>query len=224
MVTTGKLRVAKADHASGPEGGTRRYRDPMFAETAIKVGEAGCALDPLSSQGVQAAMMSGFQAGIVVHTIRAYPDDAACARAYYRDAQREAFDRHRRTVAALYAAPTRFAHEPFWQARAAGVARRPAGDVPAVRPDQPLRLATEAQIKPTPVVDHDRIRLHDALHHPALERPIAFLDGIALAPLLRGIDGDAHAVLAGWAPRIAPQQGRRILSWLAERRILVPAG
>jgi len=37
MVTTGKLRVAKADHASGPEGGTRRYRDPMFAETAIKV-------------------------------------------------------------------------------------------------------------------------------------------------------------------------------------------
>jgi chemotaxis protein CheD len=34
---TGKLRVAETDQGSGPEGGARRYRDPMFPETAIKV-------------------------------------------------------------------------------------------------------------------------------------------------------------------------------------------
>jgi chemotaxis protein CheD len=37
MLRTGKLRVEKADNASDSASGPRRYRDPMFAETAIKV-------------------------------------------------------------------------------------------------------------------------------------------------------------------------------------------
>ena len=37
MLRTGKLRVEKTDNASDSGSGLRRYRDPMFAETAIKV-------------------------------------------------------------------------------------------------------------------------------------------------------------------------------------------
>lgn len=37
MLRTGKLRVEKTDNASDSGSGPRRYRDPMFAETAIKV-------------------------------------------------------------------------------------------------------------------------------------------------------------------------------------------
>jgi flavin-dependent dehydrogenase len=42
--------------------------DPV-SEHAIKVGDAAIALDPLSSQGVQAALRSAVQAAVVVHTI-----------------------------------------------------------------------------------------------------------------------------------------------------------
>ncbi len=201
---------------------TARRNGDCIGEAFVRIGEASFALDPLSSQGVQAAMMSGFQAAIVVHTIRAYPEDAACASTFYRDAQREGFTRHCRTVAGLYAEARRFAHEPFWQARAAGAAApAPSPAVATPLPDQPLRLAADAQIRPTPIIDHDRIRQRPALHHPVLERPVAFLEGVELTPLLQQVTGDARAVLTAWAASIPPQQGGRILAWLLQRGIVV---
>ena len=209
---------------------TARRSDECVADTVLKVGEASFALDPLSSQGVQAAMTSGVQASVVIHTMRTYPDDAEHAMAFYRASQRDGFARHRRFVARLYAAPRRFAGNPFWQARAAGAATaEPLPGAPsaqndrsALRLDRPLRLSADARIVPTPVIEGDRIRMRRALLHPALERPVAYLEGLALAPLLERAAGEPPAIVAAWAADLPPQQAWRVLSWLTACRILEP--
>src|SRR5262249_46654676 len=86
--------------------------------TAIKVGEAAFAIDALSSQGVQAAMMSGFVGATVVNPILRRPADVDAACALYHTRQDEIVERHRRMAAAFYAAHNTFREEPFWRARA----------------------------------------------------------------------------------------------------------
>lgn len=51
----------------------------------LAVGDAALALDPLSSQGVAAALRGAAQAAAVVHTRLRAPEHAALANAFYRD-------------------------------------------------------------------------------------------------------------------------------------------
>ena len=73
--------------------------DP-FSEHEIKVGDAAIALDPLSSQGVQAALRSAVQGGAVVHTLLS-GGDVGAALEFYRNAVTE-LAAHHQTIAAKY--------------------------------------------------------------------------------------------------------------------------
>jgi flavin-dependent dehydrogenase len=208
------------------DASTRRGAEPVSG-TSIAVGEASFSVDPLSSQGVQLAIVSGIHASIVVHTILSYPDEAESAKAFYRRAQRDAFDRHRRIAGRYYAAQARSCPTRFWRERSADAVEAPAPpvDKPGLAAPAKLQLAAEAEVKETPVIDGDRIRMAKALHHPALDHPIAYLNGVAVAPLLLRIaaGSDPRTLVDSWSPALAPAQAWRILHWLIERRVLVAA-
>lgn len=190
--------------------------DDPISPDHLRVGEASYAVDPLSSQGVQHALNSALQGSIALHTLMVSPADSAAAIEFYRTRVAEAFASSGRHAARIYAREDRYAAEPFWKRRAllpvnTGRAMRDAGPLPS---DRPLRLAPAARIADTPVLVNDRIRLMPALHHPDLVIPVAFLGGLALAPLLREVThGRTACELARRWP-LASVDSHRILEWL----------
>ncbi len=190
--------------------------DDPIGPNHLRVGEASYAVDPLSSQGVQHALSSALQGSIAMHTLLAAPANGEGAIEFYRARQAEAVADSARTAARIYAREDRFASEPFWSRRAAQPADVPLahterGPLPN---DRALRLAAAARIVYTPVLSGDRIRRMQALDHPRLARPVAFLGGVALAPLMRQVsDGRTAGELARcWPLDLA--DSRRVLEWL----------
>jgi len=190
--------------------------DDPIGPDHLCVGEASYAIDPLSSQGVQHALISALQGGVALHTLLAEPADGDAAIEFYRARQAAAAAASTRTCAQLYAQAERFADQPFWRRRAAA----PLAATPAARPsrplpdDRPLRLADAVRVADTPVLIGDRIRRIPALHHPALGSPAAFLGEIALTPLVGHLRrGCAAGDLARRWP-LAPRDSRRVLDWL----------
>ena len=190
--------------------------DDPIGPDHLRVGEASYAVDPLSSQGVQHALNSALQGSIALHTLMVAPADGATAIEFYRARQAEAVTTSARTAAQIYAREDRFASEPFWRRRAVLPAGTPLAP-PELRPlpnNRPLRLAAAVRIADTPVLAGDRIRRMPALHHPALVRPVAFLGGVALAPLVGEVsDGRTAGELACRWP-LAIADSRRVLEWL----------
>lgn len=192
-------------------------------EHAVRVGEAAFTLDPLSSSGVQVALQTGLAAAAAVHTILS-GGDAAAAIGFYADHQRHTVERHARTAAASYA--ERGGDEPFWRARAS--ATEPV--VPAPAPSaaggtltsllsRPVRLVPAAALAPTPCLVGDHVEMRRALTHPALGRPVAFLGGRDVAPVV-------DALVAAPTLRDVLEHHRAavpVAGWLAERGLLEPA-
>jgi flavin-dependent dehydrogenase len=205
--------------------------DRPVDETSIKVGEAAFALDPLSSQGVQAAVQTAIQGSIVAHTLLSCPAHAAAAVDFYRARQAEAVERHARLAARYYSEQRLFPESPFWRRRAApaDAGGRPAlllPDIPALVSDSPLRLAEGARLVSTPCIRGDLVVPLRALEHPGLERPVAFLGGIELAPLLEALPRRAtiSEILRKWAERVPSSEAVEVLRWMWRNRILTPAG
>lgn len=161
-----------------------------------------------------------------MHTLLTRPEHAELAMTFYRDRQQEAVTRHRAFSADFQALRNRPQPSPFRASRTGAPTPRvrPASEVPALNPDQPLRLADAARIVSVPVIDADRVVPGLALSHPGLERPVAFLGGVALAPLLQRMPEGLTAaqIVEHWSRRAARRQGRDILHWLWTRGIVVP--
>jgi flavin-dependent dehydrogenase len=192
---------------------------------SIKVGEASFSLDPLSSQGVQAAMSSGIQAAIVVHTMLTRPEDTEAAKTFYRDACKDTVARHRAAAARHYAAALGAAPTSFWRERAAPV-RAATSPTPVASPaffPGRARLSRDVRIADVPTIERDHIALRKGLDHPALERPFAYLDGVAVETLLERVaSSDSLEALGRELARdTSRERGLRMVSWLVERRILV---
>lgn len=198
-------------------------------ETCVKVGEAAFAIDPLSSSGVQTAIQTALGAAAAVHSILAQDGDTAAAVAFYAAQQRHAVDRHAATAASLYAEHRRHEHAAFWRRRSAGApSARSRGPVPRPLADLlalPVRLAPGAALQDTPCLVGDRVERRRALTHPVLDRPVAFLGGDELAPLLDMLHSSPslmHAIGA-WDHGLRTRRGHAIAGWLHARGLLVRA-
>ncbi|QEL13649.1 flavin-dependent monooxygenase QhpG [Limnoglobus roseus] len=149
----------------------------------IKVGEAAFAVDPISSQGVQTAIAQALGGTCVAHTLLAGAGTEAAV-TYYANRLREDADRHLRQAGVLYHEQWRHRPTAFWAARS-----RPAADEPRF-PDRPLDggqllvRAPAVRFVSAPVIRGDFVRTERAIVHPNLDRPIAFLGGVPVAPLL----------------------------------------
>jgi len=194
---------------------------------SIKVGDAGMALDPLASSGVQRAIQSALLGSVVVNTLVHRPRSRDLAQRFYRENLAEASDRHRSWARGYYAQVAGIQATRFWRERGdpadlAAVSRpEPAPPVP---PDTPLDLSSGVEIVELPCVLDRFIEARPAVRHPSLTSPVAFLGDVELAPLLRCVRGGMTSpeLLRSWMPRVPPEKGLSIAHWLMARGLLVP--
>ena len=206
------------------------YHDPdPIGITALRVGEAGFSIDPLSSQGVQSAMASAIQASIAVHTILTRAEHARLAIDFFRDRQRESVAMHARLSAGHYARQCELRPNAFWRARSRmppelGTPRFPP-TAPPLRGAQPIELSRAATVVETPVISGEIVVPGSALAHPNLERPVMYLDGLQIAPLIRRISPGiaADRVIEQWSAYAGRDRCQRILQWLWRHRVVIPS-
>ena len=196
-----------------------------IGDTFVKVGEACFAIDPLSSSGVQTAIQTGVAASAAVRSILAKDGDTSAAMQYYRELQEHSVRTHACLTARAYRDCEEYAEEPFWRRRAAQAS--------AVRPTQlstPLadllparvRLTRDAILVPSPCVVGDHVELRRALTHPTLSRPVAYLGGVEVAPLLDRLTDDRALgeVLTDWETMLASGAAVSIAGWLVQRGLI----
>ena len=184
--------------ADASEYTARRYAGAGF----LLAGDAGSAINPLSSFGVKKALASGWLAAVAAHTALVDPAMADQAFAF--------FDRRERAVVAAAARQaSRFAVEaaargnhPFWLVRAgspqasseavepdpAELSRDPAvlaafADL-RTRPAIHLRQAADVRIEPRAAIQGREIVLEPQIVSPAWPDGIRYLRGVDLVALL----------------------------------------
>jgi flavin-dependent dehydrogenase len=197
----------------------------------IRVGEANFALDPLSSTGLEKAMQTGLLAALVLHTMMLRPERAALCERFYGNRSRETVAAHERWSSHIYADVERFRHHPFWRARSAEP------ELPSQQMPPPDALKTEAlslrtrvrvsqqtRLAEEPCIVGDEIQLQPALFHPALERPVAFLEGARIEDLVQSVPYtiDLARLLMLWSELMPVQQAQRATAWMLKNHILEP--
>jgi flavin-dependent dehydrogenase len=203
----------------------------VVGEGWIKLGEAGFAIDPLSSTGVEKAIQTGLVGSSVLHTTLTRPAGAGLAAQLYRDRATESSTQHARWAAGHYAEVRRHADRPFWQRRAPveAISPRPAPPTRAQAPDL-LRhpgarvvLSPRASLLAVPCLQGDLVEAKLALHHPDLDRPVAYLGEIELGPLLDHLHQGTtlRALIQAWSERVTLDRALRIAGWLGDRGLLV---
>jgi len=226
------LAACRQGHPTGPAmvcDATSYTDDDPVATDLIKIGEALFSVDPLSSQGVQAALGTALHAAAVVNTLLRRPEDQALAERFYVERQRESVAFHSSTAGHLYAQVAVQQESAFWKQRA-GMEQKPipGNGIPQPAPlcrDIQLRLAAEACLLAIPCMEEGFIVHRQAVIHPGLSRPIVFLDNVALAPLVEclKIVHTVDEILDTWSRRIPWEQGMKILDWLWNRGLIVAA-
>ncbi|QSQ26843.1 tryptophan 7-halogenase [Pyxidicoccus parkwayensis] len=209
------------------------YRDAVPIERdCIKVGEASFSIDPLSSSGVQKALQTALSGAVAVHTLLVRPDNASAALRFYTEDQRESVARHAAWAAGYYAEHRTYRDRPFWKCRAqasptlGGLETRPPPLEGEALLHRRWRLDREVALVDTPCIVGDLIELRRALSHPRLGRPVAWLDGVELAPLVEGLrDGLTMPQLADtWGREVPFRRGVAILGWLYRQGLLAEVG
>ncbi len=182
---------------------TPRVEAQSVAPRVLKAGEAAFSIDPLSSQGVQAALRSGLQAAACVHTRLLRPQDEALVAAFHRAQVERTAARHARWAAQFAArAAQRFATA-FWRERAAGAsAEAPAEAGPLPPLEAWVALDAQAVRRRMPALSGDFVIEAEALLHPALEAPVCFIGGRPISALLDalGQPRPVRELLHRWRP------------------------
>ncbi len=200
----------------------------MASYPCIRVGDAALALDPLSSSGVQKAIQHAMSSAVVLHTMLESEAGAVLARRYFDEQLDRMALRHIVAVASQYAAVAAdWPDAPFWTDRAGTqetqranpvLTAAPADSLP--HPDAPLRRVAGGRVEQVPCVGQEWVQLIDALLHPELDDPVAFVNGHAVAPLWSSIrDGaSANDIVARWP--LPQREGRDLLRWFLQRGLL----
>jgi flavin-dependent dehydrogenase len=198
-------------------------------KSAIRVGDAGLALDPISSSGVQKAVQTALSGAIVVNTILRRPDAADAARRFYASNLERASDRHRLWAAAHYASAAVTRPGSFWARRATAPGLAPAtplAEPAALDPSVGLAVSHAVEFLELPCVVGTFVETRTAVSHPLLDEPVAFLGGWELAPLLHLAPKGSTAsdLVRAWSGHVPLDAGRAICDWLGRSGILVPVG
>lgn len=187
-----------------------RHAQP-WQDGLLKVGDAAFNVDPLSSSGTEKAMRCGLQAAVAIHTVLRAPSDEALAQRFYRDWVHEAALRHAQWACDFYARAWPDDAQPFWLER-----RR------VMMADLPRAPAMAGQAVELPCVVDDRVQSRLAYQHPGLDRPVAFVAGHELVPLMRMLPQQAslQQATAIWHSRMPYAAAHQIAAWLQERGVL----
>jgi 2-polyprenyl-6-methoxyphenol hydroxylase-like FAD-dependent oxidoreductase len=100
-----------------------------------------------------------------------------------------------------------------------------AGAPATMPPDAPLRLAAGVKIIDRPCLVDRFVETRAAVCFPSLSGPVAYLGGLELAPLLRGVQSGMtpSQLTRSWRRWVPPRTGLAIAQWLFSRGLLVPS-
>ena len=222
-------------HAITTHDATPSFAHHVVGPRLVCIGDAAMTLDPLSSQGVQTALSTAIQGSLVAHTILTVPEHTTAAIQFYEARCRERVIRHQRQTAHIYARQAVYPHTDFWRCRQVPHAVA-ALDPSVIFPHRPsltnlslppgYRLAEEARLVELPAVTGDIISLQPSLVHPALERPLTYVDGMPITQLLSAGASTgrvAHDVSPSLAAPAMCQKCAAVMRWLAGLGIIIPA-
>ena len=84
-----------------------------------------------------------------------------------------------------------------------------------------VHLSSDVRLVEEPCIIDNEICLSEAIKHPNFDRPLAFLGGVEIAPLLSMAprDTDVGHLLSLWSSRISVRQSGRIAAWLIQKRV-----
>src|SRR5207249_3238695 len=127
----------------------RRASGVLVRSDHILAGEAAFAFDPISSQGVMAAMRTGIHAAACIHTTLRHSDPALAAQFYEMRAE-STLRTHSELAGRSYGEAGK--ESAFWRNRttASGPVARPES-LPGL--EDRIRLSPEATIGPVPILD-----------------------------------------------------------------------
>jgi flavin-dependent dehydrogenase len=193
----------------------------------IKIGEAGVAIDPISSAGVQVAIQSAVGAAACVHSLRRDPGAVRLVAEFWRDELARRSKRHGLWSARFYGEAVERFDTNFWRDRSTSQEKGTLDIVnrqPLPTATVGLRLAPALRIVEVPSIVDDVIEQRRVAICPSLAEPIAFLDGADLPTLLERIlpGMTAAEVLTAWASLLHPLQATGILSWIWRRGLIEP--
>jgi hypothetical protein len=210
--------------ASAIGDATPRYADTPAGADWLRTGDAAVAPDPLSSQGMVAALRLSIQGAAVVHTILAGGDREA-ALAFFASAVASASARQVRQAAALYAAHRPPDASSFWQMRGAPVSAARDAAPASLRLRAMLSLASEAVLCQAPALVGDRILRVPAVHDPSEGVAVGWIAGIPadrlLAPLRQPISLDC--LYEAWSGLLPGSVWGPVLSALLQKGIVQSA-
>ena len=227
-----QFRLFPASYLKGIEGKVKacdassRYAENPIESDFIRIGDANLSVDPLSSQGVQLAVASGLQAAIVVNTLIKYSENTELAIAFYCTRQQEKIKQYVSKTVRFYQQVAAVRNQSFWHQRATAAKRSEATIFEEKRLDSKykIKLSDSANMNLTPIIKEDMIVSMPALHHDTLDRPVAFIGGVEIVPLLRQIRSGQtiQEVLETWSKTLPTELGFEIMTWLWFRKIIVP--
>lgn len=194
---------------------------------SIKVGDAALSIDPLSSSGVQKAIQTALSGAVVVNTLLRKPESSEAAMQFYRSSLADASERHSNWAAEYYstAAATRSAE--FWRQRASG--SFPAEAAPSFSAgdfaDEPLALSPDLTFVELPCIEGAFVTLKPALHHPSLDRPVTFVGGCEMPPLVQRVRTGMRPMEIAllWSDRVSIKAGLALTGWLISKGLLIRA-
>jgi len=203
-----------------------RYSENAVGPDFVRVGDANLSLDPLSSQGVLSAMASGLQAAVVVNTFVRRPGNTDIAIAFYLARQEENLRRHAAKTANFYEERSTVCDQPFWRRRAVAANDPKVTIFENKMPDDryQIQLSNTVRINSAPIIKEDMIVSAPTLYHDSLDRPVAFVGGVEIVPLLNQIrtGQTIQAVIQTWSQRLPIEICHEIMHWLWRRKIVAP--
>lgn len=200
--------------------------EECVTQQSIKVGDSALSIDPLSSSGMQKAIQTALSGAVIVNTLLRRPESSEAAMEFYRSSLADASERHCHWAGEYYAAAAATRTSGFWR-------RRALQSVPAEAPpsftasdfaDEPLALSPDLAFVELPCIDGGFVTVKLALRHPSLARPVTFVGGYEMPPLLRrvrrGMKPMEIALL--WSDRISINAGLALTGWLLGNGLLIP--
>ncbi len=201
--------------------------EQSVTHNSIKVGDAALSIDPLSSSGVQKAIQTALSGAVVVNTLlrRQGSEDAAVE--FYRSSLTHASERHRRWASQFYGAAAATRKSEFWRQRSSvdnpvvPVSALNAGDFA----DEQLALSLDLRLVESPCIDGEFVTLKTAMQHPALERPVTYVAGSEMPPLVRRLRRPMKPMEIAllWSDQVPIRTGLALTGWLISNGLLIRA-
>src|SRR5262249_42882378 len=142
----------------------------LTGECFIRVGEAAFSIDPLSSQGIQCAVISAIQGASVVHTMLSPAHDSDAAVEFYESRQRSAMTNALRHATPFYLEGLRHFDYPFWSRRSSQIdlssSSSPFDSQNTVTLPSSLTISPAVRFVDVPALSGDYIVRMRAISHP----------------------------------------------------------